>query len=78
MAQSLLVLQSLWAMERCQPDGMEWTLDEKLEKIIAAGFYGVSSVWVDRQHAKHVASVIKPHGQERSDFSWKSQNRPKL
>ena len=62
MAQSLLVLQSLWAMERRQPDGMEWSLDEKLEKIIAAGFDGVSSVWVDRLHAKRVASAIKPHG----------------
>ena len=38
MPQSLLVFQSLWAMERRQPDGIELSLDEKLEKIIAAGF----------------------------------------
>ncbi|MEO6607527.1 MAG: sugar phosphate isomerase/epimerase [Aestuariivirga sp.] len=62
MPQSLLVFQSLWAMERRQPDGIELSLDEKLEKIIAAGFDGVSGEWVDRKQARHVASVIKPHG----------------
>ncbi|MFN0191257.1 MAG: sugar phosphate isomerase/epimerase family protein [Aestuariivirga sp.] len=62
MAQSLLVFQSLWAMERRQPDGMEWSLDEKLEKIIAAGFDGVSAEWVDRRLAKQITSVLKPKG----------------
>jgi hypothetical protein len=62
MTQSLLVLQSLWAMERRQPDGMELTLDQKLEKIIAAKFDGVSSEWVDRNHARHVTDVIKGQG----------------
>ena len=62
MPQSLLVFQSLWAMERRQPDGIELSLDEKLGKIIAAGFDGVSSEWVDRKHARHVADVIKSHG----------------
>jgi hypothetical protein len=49
-------------MERRQPDGIELSLDEKLEKIIAAGFDGVSSEWVDRKHARHVTSVIKAQG----------------
>ncbi len=62
MPQSLLVFQSLWAMERRQPDGIELSLDEKLEKIIAAGFDGVSGEWVNRKQANHIASVIKPRG----------------
>ena len=62
MPQSLLVFQSLWAMERRQPDGIELSLDEKLEKIIAAKFDGVSSEWIDRKHARHVAAAIKSHG----------------
>jgi len=62
MAQSLLVFQSLWAMERRQPDGIEQTLDEKLEKIIAAGFDGVSAEWGDRRLAQHITSTLKPRG----------------
>ena len=38
--QKLLVYQSLWAMERRRPDGLEWPLQEKLEMIRAAGFDG--------------------------------------
>ena len=62
MSQSLLVFQSLWAMERRQPDGIEWSLDEKLERIITAGFDGVSAEWVDRELAQHITSVLKPSG----------------
>jgi hypothetical protein len=62
MPQTLLVFQSLWAMERRQPDGLEWSLDEKLEKIIAAGFDGVSADWRDRQQSLHITSALKPLG----------------
>ena len=31
--QRLLVYQSLWAMERRRPDGLEWSLEDKLEMI---------------------------------------------
>ena len=36
------VFQSMWAMEFKRPDGFEWTLREKVEKIASAGFKGVS------------------------------------
>ena len=39
--QQLRVYQSLWAMERRRPDGVEWSLQEKLDLIIDAGFDGV-------------------------------------
>ena len=39
---ALDVFQSMWAMEFKRPDGFEWTLREKIEKIAGAGFKGVS------------------------------------
>lgn len=62
MPQSLLVFQSLWAMERRQPDGIELSLDEKLERIIGGGFDGVSAEWVSRKQAQYITAAIKPHG----------------
>jgi hypothetical protein len=36
------VFQSMWAMEYKRPDGFELSLEEKIQKISAAGFKGVS------------------------------------
>ncbi|MGL3104717.1 sugar phosphate isomerase/epimerase family protein [Bradyrhizobium sp. BR 1432] len=41
--QILLVLQSLWAMERRQPDGIERSVDQNIEMIREAGFDGISA-----------------------------------
>ena len=35
------VFQSLWAMEQRRPDGFEWTEQQKIERIAAAGYQGV-------------------------------------
>jgi len=45
--QKLLVYQSLWAMERRRPDGLEWSLDEKLAMIRDAGFDGAGVRFLD-------------------------------
>ena len=45
--QQLLVYQSLWAMERRRPDGLEWTLPEKLAMIRDAGFDGCGARFFD-------------------------------
>jgi len=54
--QTLAIYQSLWAMERRQPDRMEWPLAEKLRRITDGGYDGVSSEWTDRAHARTVAA----------------------
>jgi hypothetical protein len=72
MAQKLLVYQSMWAMERRRPDGQEWTLDEKLEMIRAAGFDGAGVRFADYQYARTVTSFLREHG-----MSWQAQCYPK-
>ena len=72
MAQRLLVYQSLWAMERRRPDGLEWTLDEKLEMVRAAGFDGAGVRFLDYRYAKTVTSFLREQG-----MSWQAQCYPK-
>jgi len=60
--QKLIVMQSLWAMERRQPDGMERPLEKNVEMIIEAGYGGVSTDWRDRERSKRIAAMLKPHG----------------
>ena len=72
MAQKLLVYQSMWAMERRRPDGQEWTLDEKLEMIRAAGFDGAGVRFIDYGYAKTVTGFLREHG-----MSWQAQCYPK-
>lgn len=67
-----LVYQSLWAMERRSPDGAEWTLDEKLEMIRAAGFDGCGVRFADRDYARTVTSFLRAHG-----MSWQAQCYPR-
>ena len=72
MSQRFLVYQSLWAMERRRPDGLEWTLDEKLEMIRGAGFDGAGVRFFDYQYAKTVTGYLREHG-----MSWQAQCYPK-
>ena len=59
--QKLIVLQSLWAMERRHTDGYERTLEENVGMIVAAGYDGVSTDWRDRERSKRIAALLKPH-----------------
>lgn len=36
------VFQSLWAMERRRPDGLEWSLEEKFAMVAEAGYDGLN------------------------------------
>jgi hypothetical protein len=70
--QRLLVYQSLWAMERRRPDGLEWSLDEKLEMIRAAGFDGAGVRFFDRDYVRPIARQLGAWG-----LSWQAQCYPK-
>ncbi len=60
--QKLVVLQSLWAMERRHTDGMERTLETNVEMIAKAGFDGLSSPWTDRDLARRTTALMAPQG----------------
>lgn len=70
--QKFLVYQSLWAMERRRPDGHEWSLDEKLEMIRAAGFDGCGVRFADLEYARTVTAFLREHG-----MSWQAQCYPR-
>ncbi|CAN7263579.1 sugar phosphate isomerase/epimerase [Rhizobium sp. LjRoot30] len=60
--QKLIVLQSLWAMERRHTDGHERSLDENIAMIAAAGFNGVSTHYTDRQEVLRLNEAIRGTG----------------
>ncbi len=71
MSQRFLVYQSLWAMERRRPDGLEWSLDEKLAMIRDAGFDGAGVRFADRAFVKPVTDFLCAH-----NMSWQAQAYP--
>ena len=72
MAQKLLVYQSLWAMERRRPDGVEWPLDQKLAMIRDAGFDGAGVRFVDAAYAREVTGFLRAH-----TMTWQAQCYPR-
>jgi hypothetical protein len=69
--QRLLVYQSLWAMEQRRPDGFEWSLDQKLDMIHAAGFDGAGVRFADRAFVEQVTAKLRGWG-----LSWQAQCYP--
>lgn len=69
--QKLLIYQSLWAMERRRPDEQEWSLQEKLEMIHAAGYDGCGVRFFDYAYAKEVTDFLRAHG-----MTWQAQCYP--
>ena len=70
--QKLLVYQSLWAMERRRPDGLEWSLPQKLEMIRDAGFDGAGVRFFDYKYAKEVTDFLRVN-----NMTWQAQCYPK-
>ncbi|BCP53982.1 xylose isomerase [Kaistia sp. 32K] len=62
--QKLLVLQSLWAMERRHTDGFEPSIEENIRKIAEAGFDGINSHWVDRDVARRATATMAGTGMQ--------------
>ncbi|UVO35856.1 sugar phosphate isomerase/epimerase [Bradyrhizobium arachidis] len=59
---SLLILQSLWAMERRQPDGIERSIDHNIAMIQDAGFDGISTSCTDPAQVALVARALAGSG----------------
>lgn len=61
-APRLRVQQSLWALRQLPMNAeTEWTLDEKFERVKAAGFEGVEC-WLSDSDEKEVSDALKRHG----------------
>jgi hypothetical protein len=60
--QRLLVFQSLWGMERLRSETGELTLDEKVDRIAAAGFDGVTDHFYDRAHVAPLMALLRERG----------------
>ena len=53
----LLLFQSMWAMERLPWRGGEWTFEEKVERIAAAGYQGAAVEFDDYEQAKEITGA---------------------
>jgi hypothetical protein len=60
--QKILILQSLWAMERRHTDGFERSLEENVEMIVNAGYDGTSSDYSNRDFVRRLTGLLKPQG----------------
>lgn len=60
--QRLLVLQSLWSMQGLNGAPAEPPLEDALPRIAAAGFDGISGLWIDREVARRTAELARAHG----------------
>jgi hypothetical protein len=60
--QKLLVFQSMWGMERLRSEApRELTLAEKVARIAAAGFDGVTDHFYDRRHVAPLMALVRDH-----------------
>ena len=70
--QQLRVYQSMWAMERRRPDGAEWSLQEKLDMVIGAGFDGMGLRFGDPAFVAPVVQRLRAAG-----LNWQAQCYPR-
>ena len=69
--QRLLILQSLWAMERRHTDGFERSLEENIEMIVGAGFDGVTTHCANRDAVRRLHLVgDRSHFFSRWEIAW--------
>jgi hypothetical protein len=60
--QKLLVLQSLWSMQRPGGDQPERSLETNVEMIAGAGFDGLGAIWTDRGEAARTHALASAAG----------------
>jgi hypothetical protein len=54
----MVVLQSLWAMERRHSDGFERTVEENVRMIVDAGYDGISTYGTDRAYIRQLSNLV--------------------
>jgi hypothetical protein len=60
--QQLLVLQSLWSMQRLQSGSIERSLETNVEMIAGAGFDGLGGLWTDREEVRRISTLARSAG----------------
>ncbi|WHO82625.1 sugar phosphate isomerase/epimerase [Rhizobium leguminosarum] len=60
--QHLKILQSMWAMERRHTDGIERSVEQNVEMIMAAGFDGLSARCTDAEILRRISEAARPQG----------------
>ena len=58
----LVVLQSMWAMERRHTNGFERALEENIKMVVDAGYGGVSADCTNRENVSRLARLIEDEG----------------
>jgi hypothetical protein len=59
MSQRLAVLQSMWAMERANTDGIERSIEDNIAMIVDAGYDGISALCADPNVVRDTAAAIR-------------------
>jgi hypothetical protein len=60
--QTLLIFQSLWGMQALRGEAPEPSLADKIARIAAAGFDGVTDHFYDRAHVAPLMALLREHG----------------
>jgi hypothetical protein len=55
----LIVLQSMWAMERRHTDGVERSVEENVRLVAEAGFGGISASCGQREYVRRLRSLLR-------------------
>jgi hypothetical protein len=58
----LRVFQSMWGMEQLGEGGTEWTLEEKCDRILEAGFEGAEVEFDDPDSARETTGLLAERG----------------
>jgi hypothetical protein len=67
----LLVFQSMWAMEELPWHGSNWSFEEQVEQIAAAGFDGAAVEFEDREAAREITALLRER-----DLLWSIECAP--
>ena len=68
----LLVFQSMWAMEELPWQGTNWSFEEQVERIAAAGFDGAAVEFEDYEAAQEITGLLRER-----DLLWSIECAPR-